>query len=560
MTHSIGQNAAVALRKRAEAQLANSKIEKVESPEQSQKLIHELLIHQIELEMQNEELRRIQSELEAVQKRYFDLYNNAPVSYLSLTEDGLILDGNLTAAQLFSVDYEDLIGKSITQFIWPDDLDLCYIRRKALFKTGLPQEFQLRLKSPEPDHFWAGIMMKQVVENGKPVCLAMIRDVSERKEMEWALIEAKEAAEAANTAKNQFLAVLSHELRNPLTPVLATVSALEIKEDLPEELRADMTLIRQNVEIEVALINDLLDVTRIDQGKMVLQEACVDINQCLKTALEICKSEIQKKQLKIHLELQAPQHHVCGDPIRLNQVFWNLLKNAVKFTPEGGMITLHTKNIENLLRVQINDTGIGITSDLMPHIFNPFEQGKQSRARQFGGLGLGLHIARTVLEHHKGRLTAQSDGKNQGTTFTVELDWILKPEPIQPIQPEVQSNDRFLKILIAEDNEDNLKILVKLLKTWGHTPTPAANVKTALQLIDIQEFDLLITDLGLPDGSGIEILHALKKNTQTPGIALSGFGTKTDIKQSLAAGFSHHIVKPFNLVELKNTIQQIALR
>ena len=383
-------------------------------------------------------------------------------------------------------------------------------------------------------------------------------DITKRKQADDALKQAKQAAEAANQAKDQFIAVLSHELRTPLTPVLATVSALQTQEELPADLRADMELIRRNVEMEAALIDDLLDVTRISRGKIVLQQETVDAHGCLGTALEICQKEIQEKRLEILSEFNATQHHVWADPARLMQVFWNLLKNAIKFTPDDGQITLRTQNVGERVQIEIADTGIGIEPEAMPRIFNLFEQGEQSKTRQFGGLGLGLHIARAVVELHEGRLTAFSEGKDKGATFTVELATITPQEKPAPPAPSVMPQERPLKILLVEDHPDTLQCLTKLLKKWGHTVSTAENVKTAQELADGQEFDLLISDLGLPDGSGMDVMRHVKERSGNPCIALSGYGTDEDIRQSRDAGFAEHLVKPVNIAAFRMAIQKVA--
>ena len=524
------------------------------------RVIHELQIHQVELEMQNEELIRVHTELEASRKRYLDLYDQAPCGYLSLTEESLILDANLTAGKLLGVSRGMLLKKDLTQFILSEDQDIYYLRRKALFETGAPQEFKLRMRTGAGGFLWVGFLTKRGEENGKLIGLAMLRDISERQQMESALTQAKEAAEAASQAKDQFIAVLSHELRTPLTPVLITVGALQLQPDLPEALQADLALIQRNVEIEVALIDDLLDTTRIGHGKIQLHEETIDIHDCLKSILDMDHHTIQEKQQIILLQLHASCTQVWGDPTRLRQACWNLLKNAVKFTPNGCRITIGTKNIGDRLHIEITDTGIGIEPEILPRIFNRFEQGELGKVRQFGGLGLGLYIARAVVELHQGRLSAYSRGRNQGTTFTIELPTISQQEKTQSPALELPPEVRSLRILLVEDNPDNLQVFAKLLKAWGHTTTPAANCTTALELASRGEFDLLITDLGLSDGSGFDVMHSFKKRSAIPCIALSGFATQDDIQKSLTAGFECHLVKPVNLATLKKAILQFAPR
>ena len=247
-------------------------------------------------------------------------------------------------------------------------------------------------------------------------------------------------------------------MRTPLTPVLATVSAFQPQEQLPVDLSADMELIRRNVEMEAMLIDDLLDVTRISRGKIDIHQEVVDVHASLGMTVEICQEEIKAKRLEIRLEFHADQHHAWADPVRLRQVFWNLLKNAVKFTPEGGGVTLRTSNDGDRLKIEVSDTGIGIEPDVLPRIFNLFEQGELGRMRQFGGLGLGLHIARAVVEMHQGRLTAFSEGRNKGARFTVELAAIAPPEKAETPSPTVEPQEGPLRILLVEDHPDTLLV------------------------------------------------------------------------------------------------------
>ena len=367
-------------------------------------------------------------------------------------------------------------------------------------------------------------------------------------------------AEAANRAKDQFLAVLSHELRTPLTPVLAAVTALTEQKGIPSKLRAELEMIQRNVELESNLIDDLLDVTRISRGKIELHQEAVDTHACLVTTLEIFQKEIDAKRMKVSLDLQATQSYIWADPPRLRQVFWNLLKNAVKFTPEEGNISLRTTNANGKLSIQIADTGIGIAPEVMPRIFNAFEQGEQTKTRRFGGLGLGLSIAKTIVEMHQGTLTACSDGKDQGAVFTLELTPIASPleQPTgsaAPVSPLKQP----LKILLVDDHADTLSILAKLLRKWGCTVITATGVHSALSAAAKESFDLLVSDLGLPDGSGLDIMRQTKELYGLRGIALSGYGMEGDLHQSRAAGFSNHLIKPVSVETLRTTLQEVTL-
>lgn len=379
-----------------------------------------------------------------------------------------------------------------------------------------------------------------------------------RQQDEQALKHAKEAAEAANRAKDQFIGVLSHELRTPLTPVLTAVALLKAQEKMSEEMRASVEIIHRNVQLEARLIDDLLDVTRISRGIIELHRETVDAHTCLMKTLEICRSEIVHKGMDVALSLRARQHHVWADPARLQQVFWNLLKNAVKFTPGNGRISLRTSNEDGRLRIEIADTGIGIDASVMPRIFNAFEQGEKTWTRRFGGLGLGLSIAKAIVELHGGKIAASSEGTDKGAVFTVELETVeAGPGGEGELPGAAPQKGGRRRILLVEDNADTLRILSRLLQKWGYAVACAEGVAQALELTGRESFDLLISDIGLPDGSGLEIMRGLRARHELPGIALSGYGTDDDIRESLAAGFAEHLTKPIGVDRLRSSIERL---
>ena len=378
------------------------------------------------------------------------------------------------------------------------------------------------------------------------------------------LIREQAAAEAArieaerqSAAKDRFLAMLSHELRTPLTPVLASVLTLEQEKDLPASIGESLQLIRRNVELEARLIDDLLDLTRISKGKVQLNFEVVDAHQLLQNALEIYESEINRKCLGLQIDLSAKEVYLRADPARLQQIFWNLINNAVKFTPQQGQIRISTSNDNSArLRVEIADTGLGIESEALPKIFNAFEQG--SRA-QTGGLGLGLAISKALVEAHQGSISAKSTGRNQGTRFTLIFPTCEKPDAtcvatVSRVTPQRQA----MRVLLVEDHQDTNRSLTRLLQRRGYQVESAVDVKSALDLTAKHQFDVLVSDLGLPDGSGLDIMRTL--NTERPlfGIALTGFGMDDDIRKSRDAGFKYHLVKPIDLNKLDSLIQQNA--
>jgi CheY-like chemotaxis protein len=384
---------------------------------------------------------------------------------------------------------------------------------------------------------------------------------------------AREQAETANRAKDRFLATLSHELRTPLTPVLATVSAMLGDVETPEALRPVLDMIRRNVSLEARLIEDLLDISRISRGALHFKRDVVDAHELVDRAIEICRDEFGGARLELAIDLAAARHHIDADPIRFQQVLWNLVKNAIKFTPAGGRVTVCSHNRpgpnpagDSELVIEVSDTGIGIAADELPRIFNIMNHGGISATRRFGGLGLGLNLSRSIVEQHDGRLTASSAGPGLGATLTIEIPTVFvnaraRPDDLlfSPAPEGAPENPRRrIRILLVDDNEDTLNFLSTILLRDGHEVRTASDMSSALRLALGSDFDLLISDIELPDGTGLELMSKIRATRALPGIALSGFGSITDVEHSRAAGFALHLTKPVEFRRLDQAIQQVA--
>src|SRR5262249_6720665 len=365
-------------------------------------------------------------------------------------------------------------------------------------------------------------------------------------------------AERESAAKDWFLAMLSHELRMPLTPVLASVSSLEHESDLPESARECLQLIRRNVELEARLIDDLLVLARISKGKVELNFEIVDAHQLLRNVLEIWQTGIERKKLKLRTEFTAEKIFVQADPARLQQIFWNLIKNAVKFTPNRGKICIRTANdSDGNLRVEVKDTGCGIDPELLPKVFHAFEQGRRN---ELGGLGLGLAISKALVEAHRGFINAESDGRDRGAKLTALFPTCERNAvPESAKTPRAAPARRSVRLLLVEDHEDTNHFLTRMLRRRGYEVHPACDLRSALDLAATRRFDVLVSDIGLPDGSGIDLLKALRAKREVFGIALSGYGMEEDIRRSRDVGFSHHLVKPVDLNKLDSIIQEVPL-
>jgi len=373
-------------------------------------------------------------------------------------------------------------------------------------------------------------------------------------------VETRRDLIAANTAKDQFLALLSHELRNPLSPVITMVSELDKMTDSPDARNA-LEIIRRNVELEARLIDDLLDITRIAHGKLQLTPESINAHRAIHRALEICQREIDARRLDVRLDLAANAFHVKADPARFQQVLWNLIKNAVKFTPRGLITISSTNDGSGRLIIEVSDTGIGITRERLARIFKPFEQGESSITRQFGGLGLGLAISKAMIEAHGGSLRARSPGKDQGSTFTVELSTVEAPLETEgmPRMPTLAGGSLQHKILLVDDHEDTCTGMRMILERRGYRVKTAHDVQSALEMARNYPFELLISDLGLPDGTGFDLMKELRRlrGDSIRGVALSGFGMESDIERSMEAGFEVHLIKPVNLERLSEILRSV---
>jgi len=455
-------------------------------------------------------------------------------------------------------------GESVDQnwgaILHPDDLTNCHEAWTRSVSSGTPYEIEYRFKDVITGGYrwFLGRALPVLDAAGKIVrWYGTCTDIDARKLAQEDIQQAREAAEAANQSKDRFLAVLSHELRTPLTPVLLTVSLLENDPQVPLNIREDIRTIRRNVELEARLIDDLLDLTRVTRGKMQLHFELADVHDLIRNAVKICFPD---RAQDVTLALNAKRHHVRADPARLQQVFWNLLGNAGKFTPVGKPITIRSRDFDGgKIRVEVIDNGIGISAAVLPAIFNAFEQGDNSLTRKFGGLGLGLTISSALIDAHGGSITAHSDGAGKGATFTVELQTVAAPKTGTPVRQgprKLQPVPARLQILLVEDHPATLDIMKRLLTGMGYDVKTAASVKGALAVAEQDKIDLVISDLGLPDGSGNDVMRALQQRPTIRGIALSGYGMDDDIRESKEAGFDQHLTKPVDMAQLQSAIQQ----
>ncbi|BAY09113.1 PAS domain S-box protein [Calothrix sp. NIES-2098] len=371
-------------------------------------------------------------------------------------------------------------------------------------------------------------------------------------------------AEAANRVKDEFLAVLSHELRSPLNPILGWTKMLRSKHLDATKTDQALETIERNAKLQAQLIEDLLDVSRILQGKMTLNVAPVNLAAIIEAALETVRLSAEAKNIQIQTKFNSISGNVVGDANRLQQVVWNLLSNSVKFTPLAGRVEVHLEQVGIYAQIQVKDTGIGIKSEFLPHVFEYFRQEDSTRTRKFGGLGLGLAIVRHLTELHGGTVQADSPGQNLGATFTVRL-------PLNVVEQELSSNHTHLEtvadlkgiqILVVDDDADMRELAEFILTESGAQVTTAASAVQALTLLNQSLPDLLLCDVGMPEMDGYSLIRQIRKWAPQQGgnisaIALTAYAGEINQQQALAAGFQMHIAKPVDPEELVQAIVQL---
>ena len=449
--------------------------------------------------------------------------------------------------------------------IHPDDRHIIHETMREVLSPGSSGHYEIQYRARDVANSrerWLEEKGRVLLDDaGRPArFLGTILEITERKHAEDALKKAKQDAEEANRAKDQFLAMLSHELRTPLTPVLMTIASLQRNHDIPDSARRDLDVLRRNVELEALLIDDLLDLTRIAHGKLELRNDAIDVHASLSYAVGVSASDLNEKQINIQQDLAAKEHHCWADAARLQQVFWNIIKNAVKFTPARGQLCISTRNdAEHYIIIDFTDTGIGINPELRPRIFDAFEQGGSGMTNRYGGLGLGLAISKRVIDLHGGKISVQSEGQGTGATFTIKLkamETSLLEGPAYPLDGDGSARDR-AEILLVEDHEDTARALRRMLENAGYQVGYASTLASARDLAAKRHFQLVISDLGLPDGSGLDLMGELGDSGQLRGIALSGFGSESDVAAAKAAGFAAHFTKPVDWERLRHTIHRL---
>jgi len=683
------------LRKRAEEKLRSMEGSTPEMfpADDKERLFHELQVHRIELEMQNEELRRYQEELEASRSRYFALYDLAPVGYLTICENGLIKEANLTAGTMFGSAKNELYGKSMSMFVFREEQDNYYLARKRAVETAKPQNLEIRLIRTDGVLFWANLQVglvldgeygititdttrikkaemmsldcqsllssvidgipdpvyvknikgeyeyfnaaaekfvgmktsqvlgkddraifyptlaekimekdRSIKDGGKTITFeetltdsagltvqfwvtkgplfdqkgkviglyGISRDITERKLMEEELRAAKLAAESANRAKSEFLANMSHEIRSPMNGLLGMAQLMEYTK-LTKKQKEYLEVLKGSGKNLLSLINDILDLSKIEAGKIILEPGEFSLSQCIKDVILMQRAVAFEKHLKMDMDVAGNIPNVLmGDQLRIKQILLNLIGNAIKFTKQGGvsisvkLLNRHDNSV--LVQIAVRDTGIGISPEALEHIFKAFVQADSSMTRKFGGTGLGLSISLNLAELMGGSISVESRPE-VGSCFTITLPLACLPQ----IKPEVETfsitphnwEGSSLRILLAEDNEVNIMFATALLKKIGHDVTVAENGSVCLDKLEQSPFDLVLMDIQMPVINGVEALREIRLREQKSGkhlpvIAVTAFSMRGDRERFLEEGFDGYVSKPFAINDLVIEMRRVS--
>jgi len=543
------------------------------SSRELQRTLQDLRIHQIELEIQNDELRRTQVELEATRARYFDLYDLAPIGYCTLDEQGLILEANLTMATLLGMDRDTLVQRTFYHFIFEADSDIFHRHRRRLLETGVPQACDLRMVKQDGSLFWMHLESTLArVQDDLPTLRVMLSDITEAKRLDKELKEknaeleiARLVADQANLAKSKFLSSMSHELRSPLNGILGFAQLMDSstppptpsqKESIDQILQAGWYLLD--------LINEILDLAVIESGKLSLSVEPVSLPEVMGECQAMVEQQGQPLALKIHFPTFDQAHFVLADRTRLKQILLNLLSNAIKFNRPGGTVTVEcTRPSPQHTRISVADTGPGLSPEQLTHLFQPFNRLGQENSG-VAGTGIGLVVAKLLIELMGGTIGVQST-VGAGTLFWFQLTSVSAPRlaagrarPAAAARAAALADAPLRTLLYVEDNTANLALVEKMIARHRDLRLLSAqNGRRGIEIARESLPDVILMDINLPDISGIQALNALREDPLTAGIpvlALSANAMPEDIKAGLQAGFFRYLTKPIKVNEVMEAI------
>jgi PAS domain S-box-containing protein len=513
---------------------------------------------------------------------------SSPLAVVEWDSDFRVSRWSASAVRLFGWRAEEVLGKHVNEwrFVFADDVDAVALvtnrQRQGVEVQGVTRNRNYTREGSILYCEWYNSVLRD--ERDKLVSvLSLVLDVTTRQSAEEeraaALVRERDArrhAEEADRLKDEFLATLSHELRTPLTSILGWASMIRNGEVEGSNASRAIETIERNARSQARLIDDLLDVSRIITGNLRLDLHPLNLAPIVDAALDALRPTADVKRINLQTRFEPGQCLVKGDPNRLRQVIWNLLSNAIKFTPRGGSVNIDLTCVESTVRLTVSDTGDGISPEFLPYVFDRFRQAEGSISRKQGGLGLGLAVARHLVELHGGTIRAESEGLGKGANFSVDLP--LAQERRDPARAEERRREverrrsrsgavrlDGVHVLLVEDDDDSRKLLGTMLKRYGARVTSTKSAAEALAVFQDQLPDVMISDIGMPDQDGYELIRKLRalspeKGGNTPAIALTGYASRKDRERALGSGYQQHMAKPIEQVDMINAIAALVGR
>ncbi|HEY2514687.1 MAG TPA: ATP-binding protein [Polyangiaceae bacterium] len=523
-------------------------------------LLHELEVHRHELETQNEELRVARVEVESGLERYAELFDFAPMAYVILGRDEAIREINHAGAALFGKARGLLVGQPLAALTASSDRAalralLTRVLEHETVGAEIREIYEVVLQRPA-GRFQASLTVTALGRGRSRVALIALEDVTQRRAEEARRVDAENALRTANARKDEFMAMLAHELRNPLGPMRSGLFVLQRAAPGSAKARhAQEVLERQLVHLS-RLLDDLLDVSRIARGKIVLQRSPVELRALVRRTLDDLRPGFESSGIHLVPPPGDDELWVEVDAVRIVQMMSNLLGNAEKFTPRGGTVTVSLVPKRHAAVLRVRDTGVGVAAQELPSLFEPFTQAPQTVDRSRGGLGLGLAMSKGLVELHGGTIALHSDGRGSGAEVVVTLPLISAPARASAVKPAISPSGK--RVLVIEDNDDAAVTLKDALGELGYDVRIASDGSAGIEMA--QEFhpDVVLCDIGLPGIDGYEVARALRRDSSFDAtflVALSGYARSADIECSRRAGFDVHLAKPADLEQVERMIE-----
>ena len=513
---------------------------------------------------------------------------SSPLAVVEWDSDFRVSRWSASAERLFGWKADEVIGKHVNEwrFVFADDVDAVALvtnrQREGVEVQGIQRNRNYTRGGTVLFCEWYNSVLRD--DRGKLVSvLSLVLDVTARQSAEEeraaSLLRERDArrhAEEADRLKDEFLATLSHELRTPLTSILGWASMIRNGEVEGNNASRAIETIERNARSQARLIDDLLDVSRIITGNLRLDLHPLNLAPIVEGALDALRPTADVKGIKLQTHFVPEECLVKGDPNRLRQVIWNLLSNAIKFTQRGGRVSIDLTCVESTARLTVSDTGDGISAEFLPYVFDRFRQAEGSISRKQGGLGLGLAVARHLVELHGGTITAESEGLGNGAVFTVDLP--LAQERRDPARAEERRREverrhsrsgvirlDGIHVLLVEDDDDSRKLLGTMVKHYGAKVTSTKSAAKALEVFENEVPDVIISDIGMPDQDGYELIRKLRalpveKGGNIPAIALTGYASRKDRERALNSGYNQHIAKPIEQADMISAIAALVGR